>query len=231
MSSSSRSHALARRKSSACARVGRLADDGGRHLAAVGHQRAQAQPRELLVVDEQNVVRASLTTAPRVARGTRRPSWRVSNCAAMSCIRCSRSRTFFSAMPLPGPRGLGRHGVGDHHLRATEPDARADAHRAALGRRLDAMAHRVLDQRLQDQRRHARTAGLRVELPLDVQPLAEAHLLDGEVAPRQLDLLGQRDRFADVGRARRGTARPGPPARPRPAPGRRAPAPARCSAC
>ena len=48
---------------------------------------------------------SALIAEPRSGLGTRRPSCRVSNCAATSCIRRSRSRTFFSAMPLPGRDG------------------------------------------------------------------------------------------------------------------------------
>ena len=74
---------------------------------------------------------------------------------------------------------------------ATELDARAHADHAAFGRRLDAMADGVLDQRLQQERRHARRSGLGVELPVHVQAAAEADLLDVEVALREVDLLGR----------------------------------------
>ena len=71
--------------------------------------------------------------------------------------------------------------------------------RAPCTRRLDAVAHRVLHQRLQHQRRHARAADARVDVPADLQPLAVADLLDRQVALRQVDLLVQRDRVAGIG--------------------------------
>mmetsp|Transcript_10033 Transcript_10033/g.40827 ORF Transcript_10033/g.40827 Transcript_10033/m.40827 type:complete len:441 (-) Transcript_10033:76-1398(-) len=61
------------------------------------------------------------------------------------------------------------------------------------------MAHGVLDQRLQQQRRQTRRVSGRVQVPDHAQPLAKADLLDRQVALGQLDLLGQRDGGAGIG--------------------------------
>jgi hypothetical protein len=61
--------------------------------------------------------------------------------------------------------------------------------RRALGAGLHAVDDGVFHQRLQDQRRQLRRAHARVQRPFHAQALAKAHLLDGQVAARQLDLL------------------------------------------
>src|SRR5439155_770040 len=63
----------------------------------------------------------------------------------------------------------------------------------------DAGHARVPPLRLQQQRRHARMAGVGVQLPAHLEPLAETDLLDREVALRELDFFGQGHRFALVG--------------------------------
>src|SRR5262249_52182827 len=55
----------------------------------------------------------------------------------------------------------------------------------------DAVVDRVLEQRLQHQRRQQRVGGRRIELPGDAQPLAEAQLLDLGVALEQPYLVGK----------------------------------------
>ncbi len=82
-----------------------------------------------------------------------------------------------------------RQRIADRQPRLAVAHAGADAHHAAVRIGLDAVAHRILDQRLQQQRRHARGAGGGIELPHHLQPAAEADLLDRQVAPRQLDLV------------------------------------------
>ena len=160
---------------------------------------------------------SALIAAPRSGRGTRRRPARVSNCAATSCIRRSRSRTFFSAMPLPGPRRLpcgtllaiestARPSLTLVRTRITPPSGDGSTPwRTAFSTSGCSSSGGT----------RAR-AGLRVELPAHVQAAAEADLLDVEVALRQLDLLGQRDRLGAARRWRRETARPGLRARPRP---------------
>ena len=59
--------------------------------------------------------------------------------------------------------------------------------------RLDAVADRVLEQRLQQQARHDRVGRQRVHVPAHLQPVAEAQLLDALVDARHLEFLAQRD--------------------------------------
>ena len=94
-------------------------------------------------------------------------------------------------MPLPGRDGVA--GTLLAIVTTARPclTARADADGAAVVGRLDAVADRVLDQRLQQQRRHARGRGRGLQVPGDLQALAEADLLDREIAARELDLLGR----------------------------------------
>jgi hypothetical protein len=73
----------------------------------------------------------------------------------------------------------------------TAAPARAHQHLAAGLVGLDAVAHRVLHQGLQQQRRQAGAVERRVELPTQAQALAEAQRLDVEVAARQHHLLAQ----------------------------------------
>src|SRR6516165_6072533 len=63
----------------------------------------------------------------------------------------------------------------------------ADRDRAA-GHLLDAVVDRVLDQRLQHQPGHRQLPGQRGDIELDVQPLAEAQLLDVEVITHEFEL-------------------------------------------
>ena len=68
-----------------------------------------------------------------------------------------------------------------------------DLDRAALGAGLDAVAHGVLDQRLQRQHGHDRLQHLRVDLHAHAQPLAEARLLEPQVLLDVAQLVGERD--------------------------------------
>jgi len=70
------------------------------------------------------------------------------------------------------------------HPRLDDGTAALDAARYGV---LDA----VLDQRLQDQARHERGAGLGVGQHLHTQPLAEAQLLDGQVARQGVELVAE----------------------------------------
>ncbi len=67
-----------------------------------------------------------------------------------------------------------------------------------LGRRLDAVVDGVLEQRLQHERRDERVARHALHVPVDDQPLAEPQLLELEVLPAQLDLVGERRQVAVV---------------------------------
>jgi hypothetical protein len=52
--------------------------------------------------------------------------------------------------------------------------------------------HRILDQRLEQQRRHARLGAVALERHVQAQPLGEARALDLQVEALQLHLFGQR---------------------------------------
>ncbi len=63
----------------------------------------------------------------------------------------------------------------------------------------DAVAERVLDERLQDEVRYHRLRHVLVHCPPDAQPVGEAHLFDLEILAREQQLLRQRD-FVNVPR-------------------------------
>ncbi len=67
-----------------------------------------------------------------------------------------------------------------------------------LARRLDAVVDGVLEQRLQHERRHQRVARHAVQVPLDLQAVAQPQLLELEVLAAQLDLVGERRELAVV---------------------------------
>ena len=69
---------------------------------------------------------------------------------------------------------------------------------AALGRRLDAVIDGVLEQRLQHERRNERVARHALDVPVDLEPIAEAQLLELEILAAQLDFVGQRREVAVV---------------------------------
>ena len=99
----------------------------------------------------------ALTAAPRCARGNRPPlapgsqsrGHVVHQAQALAHVRAARCRG-------PAPRRVGTRVADQHHrLAAPQPGVRTRM-RPPCSRRLDAVSHRVLDQRLQHQRRHAR---------------------------------------------------------------------------
>ena len=100
-----------------------------------------------------------------------------------------------SAMRLPErtARATGETGFQTSIVISLPSTLAVDRHRAALGQRLDAVADRVLEQRLQQQARHERTRRQRVDLPAHAQPVAEPQLLDALVGARNFDFLAQRD--------------------------------------
>ena len=88
-------------------------------------------------------------------------------------------------------RALCRHRVahGQHGAPALHLGAYHDPAAQRVG--LDAVAHGVFHQWLQDQGRHLGLRGVVVQLPAHGDALSKAELLDAEVAPRQFDLFGQ----------------------------------------
>jgi len=107
-------------------------------------------------------------------------------------MRSRRARTFDS----PTPRVSLRSNPGaliDHlELERGTRAARDDRQLAATGARPQPVAERVLDQRLQDQRRHQRAQRRLVDAPPHAQAVAEPDLLDLDVAPQEIELGSQR---------------------------------------
>jgi len=92
-------------------------------------------------------------------------------------------------------QGAGRHAetiVADAELEAAVGQDGLDAHRAAAQLAREAVLHRVLDQRLEDQVRDRVLEARRVDARLDAQPVAETSALDVEVGARHLELVGKR---------------------------------------
>ena len=69
---------------------------------------------------------------------------------------------------------------------------------AALGQRLDAVIDGVLEQRLQHERRNERIARHALHVPVDLEPITQAKLLELEILAAQLDFVGQRCEVAVV---------------------------------
>src|SRR5690606_14943675 len=80
---------------------------------------------------------------------------------------------------------------------------RAYADRSTLNSRLNAMNQGVLQQRLQRQLRNGQIIWNAFHLPLHLQSVTEPVTLDGQIAPRQLQLLAP-------GHQRAGTSQAGP---------------------
>src|SRR5262245_28365691 len=96
--------------------------------------------------------------------------------------------------PPPGPFRVARIGHLDRQDAAGS--TRRQPQRSAAGELGDAVTHGVLDERLQDERRHEAGGGFLVDRLLDRQTRAEAHLLDRQVVVDQGALLRQRDAVA-----------------------------------
>ena len=227
MSSSSTCAPLGGSRSSASSAVARLAHDAGRQLGGdVAEQLLQPLARRLLVVGDEDLELRSCALPHLVghldldAVARRRPRWS-SMRASASKNSARRSRMFSSAMRLPARcSSASRYGFS---MRASTRSPRRSMRTSTspgAGARLDAVVHRVLEQRLQHQRRQQRVGRRGVELPGDAQPLAQAQLLD---ARRSARAARSRRRGARTGArptSACGTGRPGPRARARRAAGR-----------
>jgi hypothetical protein len=92
--------------------------------------------------------------------------------------------------------------VGHDHDEAVRVAANRDRDRAGARLRRPAVADGVFDDGLEQKARHARPHGLGIGVDAHVEAAAEARLLDGDVAPQQLQFRGERhflaaaDRFA-----------------------------------
>ena len=105
----------------------------------------------------------------------------------------------FTALPvLRQPRPI----VSDAQPERVAVGLRFDRERARAHHRLEPVADGVLDERLQDQRRHQDVHRGDVDAILDPQPIAEVHLLDVEIRAQVFELLRELD-FLDADLAQR----------------------------
>src|SRR5258706_4059666 len=96
--------------------------------------------------------------------------------------------------PLADPRRRVRiHGILHRHAERCPFPPGVDANDAAREAVLDAVLDGVLDQRLEEQRPHAAIGRRGVHHSLDAEALAEAELLDVQIALDQDEFLPQRD--------------------------------------
>ena len=197
----------------------------------------QARARQGLVVDDEHAQRGSTARSclvPQAARrgalgSARRP-------AAPRTARPCRATGAGARARWPAP-GHGRgatsaaDGVVDGDHDAAQAHASSHPHLASGLGRLDAVAHRVLQQGLQHQRRQPRGVGSRRRAASPgaaARRSAAVRWPDSDV-PVRVRCPGSRNhRHPRRRRAQRGTIRPGPRARPRRVPGRYAPERLRC---
>src|SRR5947207_3205648 len=89
-----------------------------------------------------------------------------------------------------GPqRRLGIEGVLDHDPQAVAGAPRLQAHLSALRERRDPVHDRVLDERLQEERRNEALLARRLDFFFDEEPVSEADALHLEIALREPELL------------------------------------------
>src|SRR5205823_6449997 len=86
--------------------------------------------------------------------------------------------------------------VANANVQALAARLRPNLDLASLGALVDRVMHGVLDERLQRERRRAADERLRIDVGVDPQPPAVPQLLELEVPPRELPLLGERDDVA-----------------------------------
>ena len=73
-----------------------------------------------------------------------------------------------------------------------------DRYCTGLTRRFDPVIDGVFEQGLQQQRRNQKIVGHIDDFPFDVQPVAEAQLLEVEVLPAESDFIGQGEQVAVI---------------------------------
>ncbi|MDV7392705.1 hypothetical protein RZS08_15160, partial [Arthrospira platensis SPKY1] len=97
------------------------------------------------------------------------------------------------ALPLEtAVASAGRPGIGDGEAQAAGLPGDADAQLSAFGQALNAVMDGVLDQRLQQQRRHGRgERQIGGQSPVHLEPVAHAQVFDGQIAAGQLQLVAQ----------------------------------------
>src|SRR6185295_7220101 len=89
-----------------------------------------------------------------------------------------------------------RHGIAHDDRDQPAGKLAVDRDDTAVGLRFDAVINRVLEQRLQQQARHERLHRELIDVPHDVQPVAEPQLLDALINARDFQLLLERDGVA-----------------------------------
>src|SRR4030095_930421 len=108
--------------------------------------------------------------------------------------RGPRSRVFQAdARTIPGRPRERPPVVADADLEETVVSLRADLDRAAPGQGRDSVLDRILDQRLQDEVRHEGALDVLGDGVADGESVAEADLLDCEVALDERQLSPERD--------------------------------------
>ncbi len=188
--------------------VGGLGHHLGPRRVALGQQRAQPRPGQRFVVDDQGAQKIHGLLIVSDRNGDAHAVGLLVHAGAelrlhvvqqpQPVAHVGQRDAVAARQGLVGPAQR-RQAVDHLDHRHAAAALGADADLRALRAGLDAMLDRVLDQRLQQQRRQARAVGRGVDVPADAQPVAEAHLLDRQVALGQRDLVGQGDRFARVG--------------------------------
>ena len=145
------------------------------------------------------VGRAAISSRPR-ARETRAPQTtpcgsraRTRSDAASPNTSARRSRS--AASPVPRPRPEACRPAPESATRIQQRPSTTRTSTAMLSAflgRIDAVAHRVLDQRQQRHRRAAQAARRILDVELEREPVRQAHAHELEVGPHQLDLLAER---------------------------------------
>ena len=93
--------------------------------------------------------------------------------------------------PMPLQSWAGRHGIGDLDHHPLPSPLAGNAHPRALGTGLHPVPYGIFHQRLQQQGGQQGLLRLRIERPFQLQAIPEAHLLNGQLASRQGNFLGQ----------------------------------------
>ena len=161
----------------------------------------ESAPRERLVVDDDGAYRPGhrLQTSSGSRISTQSPGEASATSTEWASPYNTLSRSRVLRKPTPRPLAFATAGgspgpsstTASRNERPSMPAMIGD--RTALLARRYRVLHRVLDQRLQEQRGHERRLGSLVDVELEPQPVAEPQLLDAEVEVERVELLAQRD--------------------------------------
>ena len=89
--------------------------------------------------------------------------------------------------------------IGDGDAERAVLDGGADLDLGRCARAGDAVLDRIFDERLDEEARHQRLAGVGRAIDRDVEPLAEADALDLEIFLGQRQLVVERDELGRIG--------------------------------